>query len=112
MNSARTYLDHNASSPLRAEARTAMLAALDVAGNPSSVHADGRAVRALIEAAREKVARLVNAKPSQVVFTSGATEANNWMMSAGWELICVSAIEHDSVLAPARAPGLWASALG
>jgi cysteine desulfurase len=103
MNTARTYLDHNASSPLRPEARAAMLAALNAAGNPSSVHADGRAARALIEAAREKVARLVNAEPSQVVFTSGATEANNWIMSGGWELICVSAIEHDSVLAPARA---------
>jgi cysteine desulfurase len=105
MNTARTYLDHNASSPLRREARAAMLAALDVAGNPSSVHAEGRAARALIEVARENVARLVNAEPSQVVFTSGATEANNWMLSAGWELICVSAIEHDSVLAPARASG-------
>ena len=56
-------------------------------------------------AAREEVARLVNARPSEVVFTSGATEANNWVMAAGWETICVSAIEHDSVLAPARACG-------
>jgi cysteine desulfurase len=103
MSTKRTYLDHNASAPLRPEARVAMLAALDATGNPSSVHAAGRTVRAIIEDAREKVARLVNAKPSEVVFTSGATEANNWVLSAGWETICVSGIEHDSVLAPARA---------
>jgi cysteine desulfurase len=105
MTLARTYLDHNASAPLRSEARAAMLAALDAAGNPSSVHAEGRAARGLVEAAREEIARLVNAKPSEVVFTSGATEANNWVMTAGWDLICVSGIEHDSVLEPARASG-------
>jgi cysteine desulfurase len=80
-----------------------MLVAFDTAGNPSSVHAEGRAARALIETAREEVARLVNAEPSQVVFTSGATEANNWVLAAGWDTICMSGIEHDSVLAPARA---------
>src|SRR5689334_5513466 len=100
MNRARTYLDHNASSPLRPEARAAMLAALDVTGNPSSVHAEGRRVRAVVETAREEVAALVGARPSEVVFTSGATEANNTVMAAGWNAICVSAIEHDSVLAP------------
>ena len=105
MKTLRTYLDHNASSPLRAEARAAMLAALDTAGNASSVHAEGRAVRGTIEQAREQVARLVNARPSEVVFTSGATEANNWVMAAGWETICLAGIEHDSVLAPARACG-------
>ena len=103
MTTLRTYLDYNASAPLRPEARAAMLAALDRYGNPSSVHAEGRAVRGIVEAAREEVARLVNAKPSEVVFTSGATEANNWVMAAGWPAICVSGIEHDSVLAPARA---------
>jgi cysteine desulfurase len=105
MSNPRTYLDYNASAPLRAEARAAMLAAMDGLGNPSSVHAEGRAVRAAVERAREEVARLVNAKPSEVVFTSGATEANNWVMAGGWDEICVSAIEHDSVLAPARASG-------
>ena len=105
MTSARTYLDYNASAPLRPEARAAMLAALDRDGNPSSVHAEGRAVRGIVEAAREEVARLVNAKPSEVVFTSGATEANTWVLAAGWPAICVSGIEHDSVLAPARAAG-------
>jgi len=102
MTSARIYLDHNASAPLRPEARAAMLTALNVAGNPSSVHAEGRAVRAIIESAREEVARLLNARPNDVVFTSGATEANNWVMSAGWDVICLSAMEHDSVLAPAH----------
>ena len=82
-----------------------MVASMDTTGNPSSVHAEGRAVRAIVERAREEVAQLVNAKPSEVVFTSGATEANNWVMAAGWDEICVSAIEHDSVLAPARASG-------
>lgn len=105
MTPARTYLDHNASSPLRPAARAAMLAALDAIGNPSSVHAEGRRARAIIETAREQVAALVGAKPSEVVFTSGATEANNNVMAAGWKAICVSAIEHDSVLAPARASG-------
>lgn len=111
MTPARTYLDHNASSPLRPAARAAMLAALDAIGNPSSVHAEGRRARAIIETAREQVAALVGAKPSEVVFTSGATEANNNVMAAGWKAICVSAIEHDSVLAPARASGAKVIAL-
>lgn len=72
---ARTYLDWNATAPLRDEARAAMVAAMDVVGNPSSVHAEGRAARALIERARAQVAAAVGAKPAEVVFTSGATEA-------------------------------------
>jgi cysteine desulfurase len=111
MTQTRTYLDHNASSPLRPEARAAMLAALDVTGNPSSVHTEGRRARAVIETAREAVAALVGAKPGEVVFTSGASEANNCVIAAGWKTICVSAIEHDSVLAPARACGAKVIAL-
>jgi cysteine desulfurase len=111
MTRLRTYLDYNASAPLRSEARAAMVASMDTTGNPSSVHAEGRAVRAIVERAREEVAQLVNAKPSEVVFTSGATEANNWVMAAGWDEICVSAIEHDSVLEPARAAGARLAAL-
>jgi cysteine desulfurase len=76
------------------------MAALDVAGNPSSVHAEGRAARALIEDAREKVARLVGARPDDVVFTSGATEANNWVLRRSWRSILFSDIEHTSVRAP------------
>ena len=111
MTLARTYLDHNASSPLRPAARAAMSAALDATGNPSSVHAEGRRARAIIDTAREQVAALIGAKPSEVVFTSGATEANNCVMAGGWKTICVSAVEHDSVLAPARASGAKVIAL-
>lgn len=105
MTQSRTYLDYNASAPLRPAARAAMLAAHDAFGNPSSVHTEGRRVRAIIETAREEVAALIGAKPSEIVFTSGATEANNCAVDAGWKTICVSAIEHESVLAPARACG-------
>lgn len=103
MSEARTYLDHNATAPLRPEARAAMLAALDLPGNASSVHAEGRRARAVVEDAREAVAALVGAMPEEVVFTSGATEANNWVVRAGWAQLAVGATEHDSVLAPARA---------
>lgn len=71
----RVYLDWNASAPLRPEARAAMLGAMEAAGNPSSVHAEGRAARAILDRAREQVAALVDADPAGVVFTSGATEA-------------------------------------
>jgi cysteine desulfurase len=71
----RVYLDWNATAPLRPEARSAMLAAMEIAGNPSSVHAEGRAARALIERARAEVAAAVGCAPGEVVFTSGATEA-------------------------------------
>lgn len=99
----RAYLDYNATAPLRPEARAAMIDALDVVGNPSSVHAEGRHARAIVETARESVARLVGAKPSEIVFTSGASEANAWVMAQPWATILTSGIEHDSVLAPARA---------
>ena len=70
------YWDYNATSPLRPEARAAVLRALDVCGNPSSVHAAGRAARALVEEAREQVAAFAGAKPGEVIFTSGGSEAN------------------------------------
>jgi cysteine desulfurase len=79
-----------------------MLAALDVVGNPSSPHAEGRRARAMLEDAREQVAALVGARVSEVVFTSGGTEANNAVLAAGWDKIWLAGIEHDSVLAPAR----------
>jgi cysteine desulfurase len=101
----RTYLDWNATAPLRGSARAGALAALSGAGNPSSPHAEGRRARALIDEARDKVARLVGAAPAEVVFTSGATEANNTVLGAGWEAIVLSPTEHDSVLAAARASG-------
>lgn len=99
MNPKRTYLDWNASAPLRPEARSAMVAALDAVGNPSSIHAEGRLARRVIEDARDKVATLVGASPNEVVFTSGATEANNWVHRRGWSTIFYAPVEHASVLA-------------
>lgn len=101
-DSTRTYLDYNASAPLRPEARAAMLAALDLAGNASSVHGEGRRVRAVVEHARAQVAGAVGASPREVIFTSGGTEANNWIVAGGWNLVIVPATEHESVLAPVR----------
>ncbi len=92
---ARVYLDHNATMPLREEARTAMIAAMDVAGNPSSVHAEGRAAKALIERARAQVASAFGADGADVVFVSGATEAAA-LACAGRDL-CGAEIEHDAV---------------
>jgi cysteine desulfurase len=97
---ARVYLDWNASAPLRTEARAAMAAALDVVGNPSSVHAEGRGARALIERARAQVAEAFGAEPGQVVFTSGATEAAA-MALAGRDLVAAP-VEHDCVAAWTR----------
>ncbi len=105
MSQARTYLDWNATAPLRPQARVAMLAALDVTGNPSSPHAEGRRARKLMEDAREQVAALVGANPADVVFTSGGTEANNAVLAGNWSEIHLAGIEHDSVLAPARRNG-------
>ncbi len=105
MSATRTYLDYNATAPLREDARAAMLAALDAQGNPSSVHAEGREARAIVDKARDQVAHLVNADPADVVFTSGATESNNWAMAKVWDTIFAADIEHDSILAPAHASG-------
>jgi cysteine desulfurase len=105
MTGRRAYLDWNATAPLRPEAREAMLAALDAIGNPSSPHTEGRRARAIVEDAREQVAALVGAKPAEVVFTSGGTEANNAVLAGGWETICLAGIEHDSVRVPARGSG-------
>src|ERR1044072_4794692 len=79
----QAYLDWNATGQLRREAHTAVTAALDVTGNPSSVHAAGRAARRLVEAAREQVAALVGAAARDVVFSSGGTEANMLALSQG-----------------------------
>lgn len=104
--SERAYLDWNATAPLRPEARAAMLAALDLAGNASSVHAEGRAARQLIEAARAQVATLVGAEAKNITFTGGATEANMLALTPSLEAggrkaprdrLFVSAIEHPSV---------------
>jgi cysteine desulfurase len=101
----RTYLDYNATAPLRPEVREEMIAAFDTYGNPSSVHAEGRKARALTEAARAKVAALAGAKPEDVIFTSGGSEANALALAPqpgeAWQCY-MSAIEHPSVLAGGR----------
>jgi cysteine desulfurase len=111
MTNQRAYLDHNATAPLLPEAREAMIAALDLAGNPSSVHAEGRKARNVIEEARRAVADLVNVKAEQITFTSGATEAANLALTPDYRMgrgplmmskLYVSAVEHPAVLAGGR----------
>ena len=102
MSGRRTYLDWNATAPLRAEARDALLSAIDEFGNPSSVHAEGRRARALVEAARVEVAALVGADAENVYFTSGASEGNSWVLRSGWDAIISSGIEHESILRAAE----------
>ena len=93
------YLDYNASAPLRPEARAAIVDALGMVGNPSSVHAQGRQARRLVEEARGAVASLLRATPAAVVFTSGGTEANALAIRrSGRRRVLVSAVEHHSVL--------------
>jgi cysteine desulfurase len=109
----RSYFDWNATAPLRPEAREAMDRALSLPGNPSSVHAEGRAARRLIENAREEVAALVGARPGDVFFTSSGTEANMLALTPAIETaaekrprsrLLLSAIEHASVRAGGRFP--------
>jgi cysteine desulfurase len=109
----RIYLDWNATTPLRPEAREAMAAAWELSGNPSSVHAEGRQARRLVEDARARVAEAVGASARDIVFTSGGTEANALALTPGLrrasglavvERLLVSAIEHASVLSGGRFP--------
>ena len=108
----RPYFDWNATTPLRDEARRAMVDALDIRGNASSVHAEGREARKWIEGTRTAIAHAVGALPKNLVFTSGGTEANALALAPGLrrdgapavERLVVSAIEHASVLAGGRFP--------
>lgn len=93
----RIYLDWNATAPLRPEAKAAMIGAMEVVGNPSSVHAEGRAAKALMEKSRAKLAAALGADGADIVFTSGATEAAA-LACAGRGLVC-AAVEHDAVAA-------------
>lgn len=102
----RVYLDWNATAPLCSAARDAMFVALELPGNASSVHSEGRAARAAIDKARRQVAALVGAEPQHVTFTSGATEAANWVLTPDFKMgraplsfshLYVSAIEHPAV---------------
>jgi cysteine desulfurase len=106
MAAARLYLDWNATAPLHPAAREAMLRAMDIQGNPNSVHGEGRAARAAVEAARRQVARLTGAEPAHVVFTSGATEAANMVLTPEFRMgrtpllvshLYISAVEHPAV---------------
>lgn len=101
----RVWADHNATAPLRPAAREAMLAALDAVGNPSSAHREGARARRLLEAARAEVAALVGGAPAEIVFTSGATEANNLALRGLVHRgrIAATAVEHASVLETVRA---------
>src|SRR5579863_6625632 len=109
----RAYFDWNATTPLRPQARQALVDALGCAGNPSSVHAEGRAARRLVEEAREEVAALVTARPGDVFFTSSGTEANMLALTPAIqtaderrprEKLLISAIEHASVRTGGRFP--------
>ena len=120
----RSYFDWNATTPLRDEARSAFAEALSIPGNPSSVHAEGRAARRAVERAREQVAALVNARPDEVVFTSSGTEADMLALTPAIETapppfpppqagegrvgardrLLLSGIEHASVRAGGRFP--------
>lgn len=93
----RTYLDYNATAPLLPEARAAMVAAMDAIGNPSSVHAEGRAARAIVERARTQVAAALGAEGADVVFTSGATEAA--ALALAGRSLHGSGVEHEAVAA-------------
>ena len=105
------YLDYNATAPIRAEAAQAVARALELGGNPSSIHAAGRAARAAVEQARAEVARLIGASAETLIFTGGGTEANALAIDSaalGGEVsrLIVGATEHDSVSEAARATGL------
>jgi len=111
MMAERVYLDWNATAPLRPQARRALQDAVALTGNPSSVHAEGRAARRLIESARAQVAELVGARSADVFFTSGGTEANMLALTPAIETasekrprerLLISAIEHPSVRAGGR----------
>lgn len=93
------YADYNASAPVSAEASAAVARALEVVGNPSSIHAFGRAARKIVEDARTAIGRAVGAGPADIVFTAGGTEANAIALhAADWRTVLCSAIEHPSVL--------------
>ena len=109
------YLDYNATAPIRPEAREAVLRAFDLAGNPSSVHAFGRAARDVVETARKQVGELVGVVAGSVTFVSGGTEANalaiDSAVASGVKRLVVSAIEHDAVVETAAASGVSVAVL-
>src|SRR5690348_15140762 len=99
------YLDHAATTPMLPEALDAYVAAARQVGNPSSLHADGRGARRLVEESRERIAAVLGARPSEVVFTSGGTESDNlatkgifWARRPGHRRVVASSVEHHAVM--------------
>jgi cysteine desulfurase len=108
----RIYADYNATAPLRPEAKAAMAAALELTGNPSSVHAEGRKARALVESAREVVASAIGACRDDIAFASGGTEAvgaalRGALQATGDAVLVASAIEHDAVRSLVTGSDVW-----
>lgn len=102
----RRYFDHNATTPLTKMARMALLESLEVFGNPSSVHAEGRAAKALLQKARRQIAERLNTDPDHIVFTSGASEAAMTLLTPIYNMghsqirfshLYIGATEHPSV---------------
>ena len=92
----RYYLDYNASAPMDEQVKNYIKEIMDMYGNPSSIHAKGRELKSLLEKSRQRIAFLINCQPKNIIFTSGATEANNLALN-GYKKKIVSAIEHESV---------------
>src|SRR5690349_14831354 len=111
VSGARIYADYNATAPLRPEAKAAMAAALELTGNPSSVHAEGRKARGLVEGARETVAAAIGACRDDIAFVSGGTEAVaaaiRGALAASGTMVLASGIEHDSVASLAGDTSGW-----
>lgn len=117
----RAYLDYNASAPLLPAAREAVVAALTLSANPSSVHQEGRAARRVVEDARASVAALAGARPEHVIFTSGATEAASMLLTPDWRMgraplrfsrLYVSAADHPCLLGGGRFPAAQVTRIG
>ena len=92
----RCYLDYNASAPMIKEVKDCIIEVLDKTGNPSSIHSSGREVKKILEISRKSIAKLINCQKKNVIFTSGATEANNLALN-GYNTKIISSVEHDSV---------------
>ncbi len=91
------YLDNAATTPLCAEAKEAMIAALELYGNPSSTHSEGRKAKALVERVRKEIAAALNCLPAEVIFTSGGTEADNWALQSSVEVLGVNKLYHSEL---------------
>jgi cysteine desulfurase len=108
----RIYADYNATAPLRAEAKAAILRAMEMTGNPSSVHGEGRKARALVEGGREAVAAAIGACRDDIAFTGGGTEAvgavlHGALQATGDAMLVASGIEHDAVASLVTASEIW-----